>query len=207
MRPTCALTTMLLFVVLSWCPCAFALDPSLDLSQFSHTAWKVRDGFAKDQLSGIAQTPDGYVWLGTTMGLLRFDGVKTAPWQPLGGQRLPSNQIRDLLVARDGTLWISTLKGLASWRNGRLTQYPEVAGRMVNQLLEDHEGTIWFGTSAPGRLAPFESEGSGARGQKFLAIARGHYSKTARENSGFHLQPRYGGGSQAILKDLHFPTV
>ena len=168
MRPTFALTTTLLFVAGGWCACSFALDRSLDVSQYAHTAWKVRDGFAKDQLTGIAQTPDGYLWLGTTMGLWRFDGVKATPWQPPGGQRLPSDQIRDLLETRDGTLWISTLRGLASWRDGRLTQYPELSGRMVNQLLEDHEGTIWLGLAVPGQLCAVRGGKIRCEGEKFL---------------------------------------
>ena len=66
------------------CPCAFALNPSLDISQYAHTAWTVRDGFFKGVINSIAQTPDGYLWLGTEFGLLRFDGVRAVPWQPPG---------------------------------------------------------------------------------------------------------------------------
>jgi signal transduction histidine kinase/ligand-binding sensor domain-containing protein len=144
MRPTCALTTTLLLVVLSWNACAFALDPSLDISQYAHTAWRVRDGFAKSGIATIAQTPDGYLWLGTQSGLLRFDGVRAFPWEPPAGERLPSKFISNLFVARDGTLWIGTLEGLASWREGKLTQYPEVAGGIVGRVIQDREGTIRF---------------------------------------------------------------
>src|SRR5215813_10386380 len=124
--------------------CAFALDPKLDISQYAHTAWKVREGFTKGAIHSIAQTPDGYLWLGTEFGLLRFDGVRNILWQPPPGQRLPSTFIRSVLAARDGTLWIGTLKGLASWKDGKLTQYPELAGQDTGALLEDHEGTIWI---------------------------------------------------------------
>jgi len=60
--------------------CAFALNPALDVSQYAHTAWKIRDGFAKGSILSIAQTPDGYLWLGTAFGLYRFDGVRNALW-------------------------------------------------------------------------------------------------------------------------------
>src|SRR5580692_9923015 len=109
-----------LAVLLAWCPSAFALDPSLDISQYAHTAWKIREGLFNGGVRAIAQTPDGYLWLGTGFGLLRFDGVTAVPWQPPRDQRLPSNNIRKLLAARDGTLWIGTIAGLASWKNGRL---------------------------------------------------------------------------------------
>ena len=55
---------------------AFALNPSLDVSQYAHTSWKIPDGFAQGAIGSIAQTPDGYLWLGTEFGLLRFDGMR-----------------------------------------------------------------------------------------------------------------------------------
>jgi signal transduction histidine kinase/ligand-binding sensor domain-containing protein len=124
-----------------------ALNPALDVGEYAHTAWKVRDGFVKGTIGSIAQTPDGYLWLGTEFGLLRFDGVRAVPWQPpLGQQQLPSNSVFSLLTARDGTLWIGTSQGLASWKDGKLTQYPELAGQWVRApMLEDSEGTIWVG--------------------------------------------------------------
>ena len=67
-----------------------ALNPELDVSQYSHTAWKIRDGFTKGIIKAIAQTVDGYLWLGTDFGLLRFDGVRNVAWDPPGGQHLPS---------------------------------------------------------------------------------------------------------------------
>jgi signal transduction histidine kinase/ligand-binding sensor domain-containing protein len=136
------------FLVASW-RCAFALDPSLDISQYAHTAWKIREGSFKGTIQAIAQTPDGYLWLGTEFGLLRFDGEKNVPWQPPAGEQLPSSAITGLLAARDGTLWIGTLQGLASWKDGELVLYQELAGQLVLALLEDHEGTVWAGGSAP----------------------------------------------------------
>ena len=81
-------------VLLACCGCAFALDPSLDISQYAHTAWKAGDGFSKGIIYAIDQTPDGYLWLGTEFGLLRFDGVRAVPWQPPAGEHLPSGPIR-----------------------------------------------------------------------------------------------------------------
>src|SRR5271165_3732128 len=106
---------LLILGVLGWGPGAYALDPALDVRQYAHTAWKVRDGFAKSSIAAITQTPDGYLWLGTEFGLLRFDGVMAVPWHPPADQRLPSNYVTSLAAARDGPLWIGTLKGLASW--------------------------------------------------------------------------------------------
>ena len=81
---------LLLASILLACPAALALDPALDLSQYAHTAWKIRDGFFKGAILAIAQTPDGYLWLGTEFGLLRFDGVRAVPW---AAQHLPPGRI------------------------------------------------------------------------------------------------------------------
>jgi signal transduction histidine kinase/ligand-binding sensor domain-containing protein len=129
----------------AWCPGAFALDPTLDISQYAHTAWKVRDGFVKGAIFSIAQTPDGYLWLGTEFGLFRFDGVRVVPWQPPSGEQLPSKFINHLLVSRGGGLWIGTHKGLARWKAGRFTKYSELEGLNITALQEDHEGIVWIG--------------------------------------------------------------
>ena len=139
-RPTAIVA---LSIVLACGQCAFSLDPSLAVNQYAHMAWTVREGFSKGAINSITQSKDGYIWLGTDFGLLRFDGVQRVAWEPPQNQHLPSNAIYALLAAQDGTLWIGTLNGLASWKDGRLTSYAELSGHYIFALLEDHEGTIW----------------------------------------------------------------
>jgi len=141
--------------------CAFALNPTVDVSQYAHTAWKIRDGFAKGSILSIAQTPDGYLWLGTAFGLYRFDGVQNVLWQPPPDQQLPSTTVSALVAARDGALWIGTWSGLVRWKNGKLTQYAELAGLHIFALVEDEEGSIWAGTSGPpdGKLCEIRNGG------------------------------------------------
>ena len=136
----------LLAILLACCGRAFALDPSLDVNQYAHTAWKVREGFSKETITSLAQTGDGYLWLGSGLGLLRFDGVRALPWQPPVGQELPGMQIHHLLAARDGTLWIGTTSGLATWKENQLKQIPELAGQFISFLLEARDGTVWIST-------------------------------------------------------------
>jgi signal transduction histidine kinase/ligand-binding sensor domain-containing protein len=145
--------------LLACCSSAFALNPSLDVSQYAHTSWKIRDGFTKGAINAIAQTPDGYLWLGTEFGLVRFDGIQSVPWQPPNNQQLPSTDIRSLLVTRDGTLWIGTASGLASWKDRKLAQYAELTGQSIFSLLEDREATLWVGSAAvpTGRLCSIQN--------------------------------------------------
>jgi signal transduction histidine kinase/ligand-binding sensor domain-containing protein len=180
----CSLFTrhaLLACVALACCPTAFALDPALDVSQYAHTSWKIRDGFTKGAIFAIAQTPDGYLWLGTESGLVRFDGVRAVPWQPPAGQRVPSNFINALLVARDGTLWIGTHEGLASWKDGKFSIYRELRDLDIAALIEDHEGTVWVGASGvsdgdlcAARNGTFECYGAASFGRGVFALYEDH---------------------------------
>jgi len=134
-----------LAILLATCSCAFGLDPSLNISQYAHTAWTFRDGFSTGNIFSMAQTPDGYFWLGGEFGLFRFDGVSVVPWQPPPGHELPEKFAFHMVGARDGTLWIGTFSGLASWDGVKLTRHPEFDGKFVQSLFADHEGTVWVG--------------------------------------------------------------
>src|SRR5271165_2999582 len=144
MKSALALITIGTLAFLLGAAPVLALDPSLEVSQYGHTAWTARDGFSVGAIFAMAQTPDGYLWLGSEFGLFRFDGVHAVPWQPPAGQQLPQKPYA-LLVTRDGTLWIGTFAGLVSWNGSKLTRYPEVGELFVTSLLEDREGTVWAG--------------------------------------------------------------
>src|SRR5215470_1038790 len=162
-------------ILLACCACASALDPSLDISQYGHTAWKIRDGFPKGEILSIAQTPDGYLWLGTEFGLFRFDGVRAVPWRPPAGGQLPVDQITSLVLARNGVLWIGTRKGVASLKDEKLTSYPQFDGRYVNAVFEDQQGVVWLAVDGPGRIcaakeAEITCEGAGELGDELDAL-------------------------------------
>jgi PAS domain S-box-containing protein len=137
---------LILFCSLLACPSANAVDPDRRISQYAHTAWRVRDGVFPGLPTAITQTTDGYVWIGSEGGLLRFDGVRFVRWTPPAGEHLRTTAIFSLLGAADGSLWIGTASGLAQWKNGRLLNFPETVGR-VNAIYEDHQGTMWIARS------------------------------------------------------------
>jgi signal transduction histidine kinase/ligand-binding sensor domain-containing protein len=133
----------------------WAINPSNHISQYGHTAWRIQDGVLTGAALAVAQTTDGYLWIGTTAGLVRFDGVRFVPWTPPDGTHLPSSSIASLLGARDGSLWIGTEGGLSHWEKQHLTNYfikPEI----INSIIEDRSGTVWFvrgrGSDADGGL-------------------------------------------------------
>jgi len=152
-----------ILIFLASCQCASALNPSLDVSQYAHTVWKVRDGFLNGSVTAIAQTPDGYLWIGTEFGLFRFDGVRAVQWQPPVGRTGAAIRGYQLLVARDGTLWISSAPGVASLKDGRLIEYPTLADvRLYTRMLEDREGHIWLGSTFPPQARLCEIKNGGA---------------------------------------------
>jgi hypothetical protein len=102
----------------------------------------MQDGLLRGQPNVITQTKDGYIWIGTAAGLMRFDGVRLIPWEPPAGSQLPSHNVRALLAARDGSLWIGTDAGLSHWTQQNLVTYLKEPG-IVSSILEDHLGTIW----------------------------------------------------------------
>jgi signal transduction histidine kinase/ligand-binding sensor domain-containing protein len=148
-RRHAAIPGAILAGLLGWCPAAFALNPSLDISQYGHTTWTARDGFV-GRAQTFAQTPDGYLWIGGNGGLFRFDGVRLVRWPlPATGSDSPGDEINALLTARDGTLWINRISELISLKDGRFTRYPAPAGKRFLRLAEDRDGRIWTSAGAP----------------------------------------------------------
>ena len=86
---------------------AFALDPQKAITQFVHTSWTEKDG-APTGILALAQTTDGYLWIGTTAGLFRFDGLRFVRFEPQAGESLPSTRINRLVATHDGALWIAS---------------------------------------------------------------------------------------------------
>ena len=125
MNPGIARISVLLAILVFCCSeKGAALDPTSHISQYGHTVWRVRDGyFGGAAPVAITQTTDGYIWVGTAAGLYRFDGVSFVRWSSPFGEELPSSNVLSLLGARDGNLWISTLRGLAHLVQDRLTVY------------------------------------------------------------------------------------
>jgi PAS domain S-box-containing protein len=121
---------------------SWGVDPLVRISQYRHTAWTMKDGLLRGQPNVITQTKDGYIWIGTAAGLMRFDGVRLIPWEPPAGSQLPSPNVRALLAARDGSLWIGTDAGLSHWTRQSLVTYLKEPG-VVSSILEDHLGRIW----------------------------------------------------------------
>jgi signal transduction histidine kinase/ligand-binding sensor domain-containing protein len=139
----CARTIGAVATLMAACPFGSAANTDAGLWRYAHRAWSAQNS-PLSRVGTIAQTPDGYLWLGVDPNIIRFDGMQFVVWTPPPGQQLPGGLLH-LFGAGDGTLWIGTTGGLASWKNGQLTPYPALAGFFVQGLAEDRDGTVWAG--------------------------------------------------------------
>jgi len=92
----------------------------------------------------ITQTADGYIWVSTSNGLFRFDGMHFRRWIPPPGEVMPSSSTWRLLGARDGSLYVGTDRGLARITEGHLKTY-EGSPRWPGPFVQDRLGTVWMG--------------------------------------------------------------
>ena len=122
-------------------PPLWGVDPNVRMTQYAHSAWRVQDGVIDGEPTAIAQTSDGYIWIGTENGLLRFDGVRFVPWATKDGQRF-SKSVFSLLAAPDGSLWIGTGSGIAEIKDDALKALTNSS--RVNAIIRDKDGTIWY---------------------------------------------------------------
>ena len=137
----------------------FALDRDRTLTQFHHTAWTAKDG-APSQISALAQTQDGYLWIGSARGLYKFDGVEFTQYMPPAGVSFPSHNVSSLLATPDGGLWITFRPaGLAFLKAGQIEVFSrpeELPKAEVFRLAQDLDGQIWAATLTG--LALFDGE-------------------------------------------------
>ena len=112
-RPRTALATTLAWTVaatvLSSQP-AFASTSGV-LTGYALTTWAESEDGPFGAIAAMAQDADGYLWIGTSAGLFRFDGVRFTPWDRIGATRLPTAAVTALLVGRDGRLWVGLDNG------------------------------------------------------------------------------------------------
>jgi signal transduction histidine kinase/ligand-binding sensor domain-containing protein len=129
-----------------------ALDTDRSLRQFHHTAWTRAQG-APSQISALAQTRDGFLWMGSTQGLYWFDGMRFRRFEPVNDVQVPSHNSYALHPTADGGLWVSFRpSGLGFIRDGRLTLYTRPDQIPRTQVYA-------FATAADGRLFAGTHEG------------------------------------------------
>ncbi len=183
----------------------WGLDPDKRADQYLVDSWTTADGLPSNSILSIAQTPDGYLWIATSRGLVRFDGLKfsTAPLaqKEQTGSRKPATPIT-LFTDQKGTLWIGSIKGLTSYRyqTGRIETFTSadgLGGDYIRRIREDIRGNLWvsFFTGyvsrfSDGQFTTFD-DSHGLLGKKINAILedrRGRLLFGTRENGVFQFK-------------------
>jgi ligand-binding sensor domain-containing protein len=127
-QTTAWLAVLPLLVVLLAPASVFALDPTRPIHQFIHDIWGKKAGLPQQAVNAIAQTTDGYLWLATEDGLVRFDGQKMKVFNLTNTPELGVNDIRSLIADPDGGLWIGTGQRLVRMRGGVFEDRTTVMG-------------------------------------------------------------------------------
>lgn len=127
------------------------LDPRKALTQYTIRNWDSDNGLPSLTITDLEQTPDGYIWLATFTGLVRFDGVTFTAFTPKNTKEITVNALSALCIDEFGILWIGTEGGgLLSYRNGKFRGFSTTQGlasNTISSLTKDDEGTLWVGTT------------------------------------------------------------
>jgi diguanylate cyclase (GGDEF)-like protein len=136
---------------------ALGLDPHRAVTQYIRTRWNSESGLPQNSVHAIAQTPNGYLWLGTEEGLTRFDGIAFKTYNHVDAPGLPSDFVQALVADRNGVLWVGTDNGLAMVRPrddgaasdsfAAIVRVDGLTGKNVTALTQDAAGVLWVGTT------------------------------------------------------------
>ena len=178
---------------------ACALEPATPLASYGRQSWVMENGLPQNTVQALLQTRDGFVWLGTEVGLVRFDGNGFVVFDRNSKPALPGNDIRSLFESRDGTLWIGTSDGLASWKNGSVILFTTangLPGNSIRALAQDGKGALWAWTEQGlarldgDRFTPFGTGRDAARTIGFTARGlTAFWSDTAEWSNGDETPP------------------
>jgi signal transduction histidine kinase/ligand-binding sensor domain-containing protein len=117
--------------------------------QVGEEVWTAQEG-APEGVVALAQTADGFLWLGGPGGLVRFDGERFEPFRPSSGDKLLSTYISSLFAPRTGGLWVGYLYGGFSFiKNGRVRNFDGALAAStgtVYEFVQDESGTLWATT-------------------------------------------------------------
>jgi ligand-binding sensor domain-containing protein/AraC-like DNA-binding protein len=137
-----------------WAQPLTALDPNRAVSQYIHESWRTENGLFCETINCIAQTADGYLWLGTEDGLIRFDGQRFVQFNSKNTPEISDNQINAVAVDSRDSLWIGMGKfgGLACYQNGKFSHFGRQQGLPCENVmaLYPEKDVLWVGTWGEG---------------------------------------------------------
>jgi signal transduction histidine kinase/ligand-binding sensor domain-containing protein/CheY-like chemotaxis protein len=140
---------LLIFLFGIFTPFSYSLDPTKSIDRYVHNVWGTDQGLPQNTVYTVTQTSDGYLWLATGSGLVRFDGVSFEVFDKRRVPELPNNSVWQLYEDRGNNLWISGNTGgltrldLRTWKFFKLMDINGV----VWSITDDHKSDLWVGTT------------------------------------------------------------
>ncbi|MCK4761021.1 MAG: SpoIIE family protein phosphatase [Candidatus Aminicenantes bacterium] len=138
-----------------------ALEPGKVLTQYSKRSWNMESGLPNNKVFALLQTRDGYLWIGTSNGLARFDGTNFEVYNKKKNTQIKDNENHALYEDSGGVLWIGTQSGgLTRCKEGEFFTYPITKYEALSKIRaidEDRWGSLWVGSSTEG-LTRWDSE-------------------------------------------------
>ncbi len=149
-RKFCVLLQCCLFAFCLVPLASASLDPAREIRHYHQDLWTTDQGLPQNDILDITQTPDGYLWVATEKGLVRFDGLAFAVFDSVNTPALKVSSISALTVDQSGDLWIGMHGGgIARLHHQQFTAFDSKSGLsndVVNALLEDRAGDLWIAT-------------------------------------------------------------
>ena len=137
----CRLATKLVAGLLCWA--TFTAAAEVDSTWYARS-WETGDGLPDNSVSGVEQTPDGYLWVATAGGLMRFDGVQFQEYPLTALDGVPERVVRAMCLDKAGRIWLGMDRGPIVCIAPDSTQvFTNVPDARANDITEDSEGTIW----------------------------------------------------------------
>jgi ligand-binding sensor domain-containing protein len=148
--PRARFLTALSAVLLGVCANVTALEPDRPLSHYGLRNWTTDSGLPQNTVSALVQTRDGYLWMGTQDGLVRFDGVRFTVFTRRNTPALPDDWVQALAEGPDGALWIGTVGGLARYKDGAFEHWLRASRLekfLAQHIVASRDGAVWVGTN------------------------------------------------------------
>ncbi|MCP4213494.1 MAG: response regulator [bacterium] len=154
--PSASHSSFLIVLLLLLTTFALCLDPNKKVTQYIHHQWNQENGLPQNTVGAITRIANGYLWLGTHEGLMRFDGVRFEVFDKKRVREFSNNRVERLCRDREGNLWIGfDTGGLAHMNSGTgifkvYTTKDGLSSNRISALYEDRDGILWIGTNGGG---------------------------------------------------------
>jgi signal transduction histidine kinase/ligand-binding sensor domain-containing protein len=189
---------------------AGALEPSTPLRNLSRQGWVMENGLPQNTVQALAQTRDGFLWLGTEVGLVRFDGAGFVVFDKTSKPALPGNDVQCLLAGQDGALWVGTSEGLARLKDGAVTSWTAsdgLPGIAIRSMKQDSHGAVVVSTENGeirvdnGRLVPLQG-GVAEAGAPLYQEKLGNGTRVIVDRSAIEIEQGGRNRRWAVNKEL-----